>query len=443
MKPSAPRLRDLGNSVLVVEHDEEAELGDAPDARVEVGADLFFQITREIAVVRLALGGDGATFEIGNLFGDLGERLRLLLGLAVGPKTERLHERAVNGEVRVTPDRRGEMRVAAEIEPEMPDILRVVDRLALRAQDDFGDHFLLAAIPGDFQKLVEIAGPHRAFGERIVERIEIIAHGVELFRVRLVMDAVDQGNLCAFERFGRRYIGEDHEFLDHPVRVETVALDDFLDVAVLVEDYLAFGQVEIERRALVALFQPRMKCGVEVFDDGLDLFRRRFALADRLRLFIGELGVRAHHGAHEAVPLFDSAGGDDHLDGEAGPVHIRLQRAEIVRQPFGQHRHDAVGQISRVAALQRFNIERAVGAHEKTDVGDGDDDAKAARIFRVGVGFGEHRVVMVFRVGGVDGDERRRAQVGPLAKGRELRLFGFRDDGGRKLHRNAVIGERD
>src|SRR6516165_4925675 len=71
----------------------------------------------------------------------------------------------------------------------------------------------------------------------------------------------------------------------------------------------------------------------------------REAIPRRLGLFIGKPCRRAHQPALELVPAFSALNTDPQMDGEAGAIDIRLQRAEIVRQCFGQHRDDAVRKI--------------------------------------------------------------------------------------------------
>ena len=104
------------------------------------------------------------------------------------------------------------------------------------------------------QNLVEVAGPHRlALGEADVERREEFAQRLDLLRRRLVVHAVDQRRARALQRLGRRDVGEDHELLDQPVRVEPRRDDHAIDGAVGLEQDLALGQIEIERLALGAL----------------------------------------------------------------------------------------------------------------------------------------------------------------------------------------------
>ncbi len=103
---------------------------------------------------------------------------------------------------------------------------------------------------------------------------------------------------------------------------------------------------------------------------------------------------------------------EDHAHDETGAVLALAQRAQIVGDALGQHRHDAVGEVDRVAAQLRLAVELGAGAHEVRDVGDGDEHDPAALVAAAGVGLGVDGVVVVARVGRVDGDKRHCAQVG-------------------------------
>ena len=136
------------------------------------------------------------------------------------------------------------------------------------------------------------------------------------------------------------------------------------------------------------------------------------AAVDRgLRLRVVQLRGRAHQDAMEGVAALAAVGADHHAHRERGAVLVRPQRAEIVGDALGQHRHDAVGEIDRVAAHQRLAVERGAGRHVMRDVGDRDVDDEAAGIVRVGVGLGVHRVVVVLGVDRIDGDQRHVAPV--------------------------------
>ena len=91
-----------------------------------------------------------------------------------------------------------------------------------------------------------------------------------------------------------------------------------------------------------------------------------------------------------------------------------LQRADVGRQFLGQHRHHAVGEIDAVAARPRLAVELATGPDVEADVGDGDDRVPAALV--VVRRLGPDRVVMVARIGRIDGDDRQMRQVLALAQ---------------------------
>src|SRR5690606_7317833 len=124
-----------------------------------------------------------------------------------------------------------------------------------------------------------------------------------------------------------------------------------------------------------------------------------------------------------------------------GAVLALLERADVGTEHFGQHRHDAVGEIDRVAALARFPVDRAAGADVEADVGDGDHGAEAP----FPVWLGPDRIVVVARIGRVDGDDGEVTQVlAVLFAERQLR--GERGFGERFLAEyvgDAVLVDRD
>ena len=156
------------------------------------------------------------------------------------------------------------------------------------------------------------------------------------------------------ERLGGGDIGENHEFFDQPMRLEPLRPPDARETPVLVEDQLALGQVEIERIAPDALDLDHRVGGIKRLQNAVEERRRRFvrpALDGGLRLFIGELRRRAHHDPVEGMRALAAVRAEHHAHRERRPVFERPERAEVVRDAFGQHRHDPVGEIDRVSTL--------------------------------------------------------------------------------------------
>ena len=162
--------------------------------------------------------------------------------------------------------------------------------------------------------------------------------------------------------------------------------DHAIDHAVGFEHDLALGNVEIEGFALVARAAHRAIRGKKRIENFFH---------DRLGYLIGSAGNRelrllvmqprggADQHAVERVRALAPLGVDDHAHRERRAVLARPQRAQIVGDALGQHRHDAVGKIDRVAALGRRAIERRARPHVVRHVGNGDADDVAARIARV------------------------------------------------------------
>ena len=151
--------------------------------------------------------------------------------------------------------------------------------------------------------------------------------------------------------------------------------------------------------------------------------------------------------------MIDLAAGlvDAHAHGERGAILVRTQRTEIVGDALGQHRHDAVGKVDRIAASHRLAIERGIRAYVIRNVGDGDGDDEAPFVVLVVVCFREHRVVVILGVGRVDGDERNGAPVfAPKTFRLHLRFFrgvGFGQsfrakDVGYSVRRNGDLADR-
>src|SRR5262245_55217137 len=110
---------------------------------VEGGADAVGEEVCEQAVEGLALRLNGAALGGGDLCADLAQRRNVLMSRqAAGAELQRADEAAMDDEVGVATDRRGEMSVAAQVEPEMPVVFRCVLGLCLRAQHHLVDQLL-------------------------------------------------------------------------------------------------------------------------------------------------------------------------------------------------------------------------------------------------------------------------------------------------------------
>ena len=140
------------------------------------------------------------------------------------------------------------MGVAAQVEPEMAVILRCILGLRLRAQHDLVDQRLAGKSADALQDPVEELGPQRTLCRQLdADRSQHLAKAPQLLEGRLVVHPVEQGCAAIFQRLRGGHVGEDHELLDQAMRIKPFGHDHAVDGAVLLQQDLALGQVEIER----------------------------------------------------------------------------------------------------------------------------------------------------------------------------------------------------
>ena len=213
----------------------------------------------------------------------------------------------------------------------MPVVLGGIFGLRLRAQHHLVDELFHVAALHPRENTVELLGPQRAgLGQRDVEALQELAQRVHALGIGLVVHAIDQRHARALQRLRGRHIGEDHEFLDQPVRVEALRRHHAIDGIVGGENDLAFGKVEIERRARVAGALDRAIGAVERLENGRQ--QRPAGLigptVDRgLRLRIVESRRRAHEHAMEAVGALAAVGADDQAHRQRGAILAGPERA--------------------------------------------------------------------------------------------------------------------
>ena len=132
-----------------------------------------------------------------------------------------------------------------------------------------------------------------------------------------------------------------------------------------------------------------------------------------------------------------------HAHRKAGAHHAFVQGAQVARQAVGQHRHHPIGEIGGIAALARLAVQSRSGAHVMRNIGDGDPDNIPAGVGGICIRLGEDGIVMVARVGRIDGDQRQVAQVFAPLDGRWLCRVSFGDDGIREMVGNAMLVNGD
>ena len=185
-------------------------------------------------VDRLAFRRHGATLGGRNALGHVAEHGGgRLAGQSVIAETKCADQRAVDDEIGIAPDRRGEVRIAPQIQAEMADVLRGIFGLALRAQHHLVDEMRVLRSRDAVEDRIELRCAQRPLlRQPDVEGTQELPQGDDLLDRRLVVDAVHERRLPGFERLRGGDIGEDHELLDQPVGVEPLRHHDAIDRAV-------------------------------------------------------------------------------------------------------------------------------------------------------------------------------------------------------------------
>ncbi len=348
----------------------------------------------------------------------------------------------MDDQVGIAPDGRGEVGVAVQMQTEVADVLGAVDGLHLGAQDDFVDDLGVRSVAGLFQQLVEALGVRRlALVPGLADGVQEVGQVEDLLLAGRVVDAIDQRRVRLLQRLGGADVGLDHHLFDQAMGLQRLARLDAGDAAVGRHDDAALGAFDGQRAAALAALQHGAVGVPQRIEDG---FHDRpggvvqQAVDGGLRLFVGQLGVAAHQPARELVPGLAAVLVEDHAHGHAGAVLALLQAAQAVGQHLRQHGFDPVGEVGRVALGPRLAVQRRIGAHIGGDVGDGDPDDPAACIGRVFITLGVDGVVVVARIGGVDGDEGDVAQVFAPLQRRDGLILGLALDGLGETGRHPV-----
>ena len=286
-------------------------------------------------------------------------------------------QQTMHHDVRITPDRRSEMRVILERKTIVPHIVRRITRPCHAAQGQQLERILLRLALGLLHQVVQRTCCPLRIGritQLVPEILRETPQRIELLRIRILVDTIDERRilrLALFRRiFGHAAVRQQHELLDEPVALAALLLDDIDRLARLIDDHLHLGPLERNGPFLETLRAQNRRQSMQIEDFRCQRPLLRFD--DLLRLLIIEPVVRIDNRAAE--PLRDDLRLGVHLEHgtESQLVLVRTERAEPVRQLFGQHRDGAVHQIDRRTARESFLVERRAGCHIMRHVGDVD-----------------------------------------------------------------------
>jgi len=161
---------------IVVQLYEKSGFGHAADAGAEARPDPVGEPGRDEPVGCVTLRCHGAPLGCGNLRADPQEQ-RLFAALkSARSKPERRHKRAMHEQIGIAADGRGEMCIAAQVQPEVTDVFDGVLGLCLTAQNDLVDQQRVRRAHHVLENAVELSRPESAcLRQTHVERAKEVA----------------------------------------------------------------------------------------------------------------------------------------------------------------------------------------------------------------------------------------------------------------------------
>ncbi len=332
--------------------------------------------------------------------------------------------RTVRQQIRITTDRRGEVRIRFIIETEVAVVVRAVNGLAQRTQHDGLNQVVIRAVTNGFKQRLIILRC-RTFLAFVQRQTQLTQECTQFFQTlwrRTIMDAVQRGNFVLLQELRGGHVGGQHALFDQLVSIVASGRTDFGNLALGTEDDPGFLSFEIDRTAHMTRTQQHLVHGVKllevrnhvaVFATKAFGFSRFRLFQDRADLVVGQASVGVDDAFVEYVVSHLAGLGDGHLANHGQTINVRVQRAQAVGQLLRQHGHDSLGEVHRVAANLGFSIQRRADFHVARYVGHAQvklpatgEQAQFARL-----GFAINRVVEIASVFAVDGHKRQVAQV--------------------------------
>ena len=224
---------------------EQAKPRHAGDPALELRPHPVGEEGGDIAVGGRALRRHGPAFGGGDQFGGDLQLRDVIFGKPIVAQAKGRDQPAMHDQVGIASDRRGEVSIARQVEPKVPDVVGVIVRLHLSAQHDLVDDLCVRSIAGLGQQRIEslrarclaLAPGNRERGQEIHQALHLQGAG-------RVMDAIEQGTLLGLQSLGGTDIGLHHDLLNQLVRLQRYPLGDGADLAVGIDHNAPFSALD-------------------------------------------------------------------------------------------------------------------------------------------------------------------------------------------------------
>ena len=377
----------------------------------EALADVLLRPFGLVVLGQVALGLRGGALALRRVAALLAQRRGQITTYPVGHRPfQRGPQCPVNQQVGVAADRRGEVQVLLEGQPEVTEVLPGVLGLLHRAQEQGVDRRFLGRAAHRLEHRLVGLRRRLAAGKGQPHAANRAGDVVEAGQGRLLVDAVERGHVLFQEVMRHRLVGQQHQVLDHAARGFLTQRNQ-LHVAVFVHIHLDLAHLEIE----AALTQPLLAQFGGNFEQQMEValqhagvaLERRHRLGVGLNLVVGQPGLAANHAGREGRTQHLAVAGKFQHGAHGQAVFIRHQATDPVAEVLRQHRQHRAGQVDAGGAGVGLGVERRAGPHIVAHVGDMNAHHEGALRRRLDV----NGVVEVLGVRAVHGEDVVVAQI--------------------------------
>ncbi len=128
---------------------------------------------------------------------------------------EDMRDTAVDEQVRITPNRRCEVRIGIQRQPEMADVCWLIEGLAHTAQHSHGQNLVVVPIRNGPERAVQVAGVSLCLrGDLDTELLQQQSQFLEFLLGRPFVHPEQRGQTVATEELCGLHVGRNHTFLD-------------------------------------------------------------------------------------------------------------------------------------------------------------------------------------------------------------------------------------
>ena len=292
----------------------------------------------------------------------------------IAPPCQDGFDDTVNQQIGVATNRAGEMGVSRIGQPKVATVERGVNGLLHRAQQHRMN--LLRVWPiftGLCNGLKLTRTGVIAQTGRHTHGLEVVAKGLAFFRCGALMHPENSRVFGLQNKVSTTDIGSQHGLFDQAMRLGTNSGNNLFNTTAFVTNNLRFCGFKIYSASFLSAFE-QAAVDIVKMDEVLNPV---FVLGSLRASGVGENGgyigigeprMTVHHRLVKLICKNLSVLVNQHVADHAKPINQWIERAQTVRQFFGQHGNDTARKIHTCGAFVGVYIDRATGINVIADV---------------------------------------------------------------------------